>query len=448
MSMSPGAQRRARGEIERLPSGSLRVRVYDGLDPVTKKRRYLVETVAAGPTADREAAEIRDRLLVQVARRRSGRRSKAVDHGSPRPPIGQAGQVEPAAEPAAEAAEPASGPRRGRRRGELTVAAVARIAGVSAPTVSKVLNGRAGVAPETRQRVEALLREHGYQRPEMVQRTPGIEVVFFGMQNDLAVEIMHGVEQVAAEHKLAVSFLDVMRQISTGSWAESLLGRRPTGVITVNLGFTPAQQFLLRAGAIPLVALDPSDQPMRGVPSVVATNWSGGIDAARHLLDLGHRRIAVITGPTERLAAKARLEGVRTALEAAGQALDARLLRFGRSFSFEDGVHHGRELLRLADRPTAVVCGNDLQAFGVYEAARQVGLRIPDELSVIGFDDISYAQWCGPALTTVRQPFAEMGAKAASLVLALAAGQPLPQARAEIETTLIVRASTAPPAAA
>jgi LacI family xylobiose transport system transcriptional regulator len=218
-------------------------------------------------------------------------------------------------------------------------------------------------------------------------------------------------------------------------------------VITVNLGFTPAQQFLLRAGAIPLVALDPSDQPMRGVPSVVATNWSGGIDAARHLLDLGHRRIAVITGPTERLAAKARLEGVRTALEAAGQALDARLLRRGLSFSVEDGLNHGRELLRLADRPTAIVCGNDLQAFGVYEAARHLGLRIPDELSVVGFDDIAYARWCGPPLTTVRQPFAEMGAKATSLVLALAAGQPHPHTRAEVETTLIVRDSTAPPAA-
>jgi LacI family xylobiose transport system transcriptional regulator len=422
MSTSSGRGRRARGEIERLPSGSLRVRVYDGLDPVTKKRRYLVETVAAGPAADTEAERVRDRLLAEAAERRNRRTT------SPEPTP--------------------EGPRRGRRRGELTVSTVARIAGVSAATVSKVLNGRAGVAPDTRRRVEALLRQQGYQRPEMVQRSPGIEVVFFGMQSDLAVDVLHGVEQVAGQHRLAVSFVDVMRQISAGhGWAENLLGRRPTGVITVHLGFTPAQQFLLRAGAIPLVALDPSDQPTPGVPSVVATNWSGGIDAARHLVDLGHRRIAVITGPTERLAAKARLEGVRTALEAAGRALDSRLIRSGLSFSFEDGLAHGLELLRLADRPTAVVCGNDLQAFGVYEAARQVGLRIPGELSVVGFDDIAYARWCGPPLTTVRQPFAEMGAKAAGLVLALAAGRPLAQTRAEVETTLIVRDSTAPPAA-
>ena len=428
MSMPPLPRRRARGEIERLPSGSLRVRVDNGLDPVSKKRRYLVETIAAGPAADREAAETRDRLLAEVAERRNRGGSANAGPGT----VAAAGVT--------------SEPRRGRRRGELTVAKVARIAGVSAPTVSKVLNGRAGVAPETRQRVEALLREHGYQRPETVQRTPDVEVVFFGMQNDVAVEVMHGVEQVAAANGLGVSFVDVMRQISAGHpWAENVLRRRPTGVITVNLGFTPAQQFLLRAGAIPLVALDPSDQPMPGVPSVVATNWSGGVDAARHLLDLGHRRIAVITGPTERLAAKARLEGVRSVLEAAGRPLDARLLRSGLSFSFEDGLNHGRELLRLADRPTAVVCGNDLQAFGVYEAARQVGLRVPEELSVIGFDDIAYAQWCGPTLTTVRQPFAEMGAVAAGLVLALAAGEPLRQTRAEVETTLIVRDSTAPP---
>jgi LacI family xylobiose transport system transcriptional regulator len=302
------------------------------------------------------------------------------------------------------------------------------------------------VALETRRRVEAALREHGYRRPESVMRAAGVEVVFFGMQSNLAVEIMRGVEQVVSEHKLAVGFIDALHQASTGrSWARDLLVRRPTGVIAVHLGFTSEQHDLLAASAIPLVALDPTGEPEHSVPSVGATNWSGGIEATRHLLDLGHRRIAVITGPTERLCARARLAGARAALDAGGVPLDEQLVRTGRWFAFEDGLSHARELLRLPDPPTAVLCGNDLQALGVYEAARQAGLRIPHDLSVIGFDDISYTRWCGPPMTTIRQPVAEMGAAAAKLVLSLAAGQPLTQTRVELATTLIVRDSTAPP---
>jgi LacI family xylobiose transport system transcriptional regulator len=312
--------------------------------------------------------------------------------------------------------------------------------------VSKVLNGRSGVALETRRRVEAALREHGYRRPDSVTRAASLEVVFYGMQSNLAVEVMHGVEQVAGGLKLAVSFTDVLHQAAAGrSWAHELLVRRPTGVITVHLGFTSEQHALLAASGIPLVAVDPTGEPEHPVPSVGAANWSGGIAAARHLLGLGHRRIAVITGPTERMCARARLEGARAAMTAAKVPLDERLVRTGRWFAFEDGLSHGRELLRLPERPTAVLCGNDLQAFGVYEAARQQGLRIPDDLSVVGFDDISYSRWCGPPMTTVRQPLAEMAATAAELVVSMAAGHAPAQTRVELATTLIVRDSTAPP---
>lgn len=412
-----------RGEIETLPSGSLRVRVYDGVDPATGRRRYLSETVPAGPAARLIAAEVRDRLLAEAAHRRAGRAATARTA------------------PARTAA-----PRPGRRRGELTLSSIARLAGVSAPTVSKVLNGHQGVATATRVRVEELLREHGYRRPGAVPRSPLVEVVFYGMQSALAIEVLHGVEQVAGEQRLAVGFVDVMRQMAAGrSWPEDLLRRRPAGVITVNLGFSGGPQSLLRAGAIPLVALDPTDQPGAGVPSVGATNWSGGLDAARHLLDLGHRRIALITGPPDRLAARARLDGIRAALTGAGVPPDERLTRTGRSFTVDDGLDHARELLRLPARPTAVICGNDLQAFGVYAAAAESGLRVPDDLSVVGFDDLEYAGWSGPPLTTVRQPFAEMGAAAARMVLALAAGEPPERTRRELQTTLVVRGSTAPP---
>ncbi|WP_367128791.1 LacI family DNA-binding transcriptional regulator [Saccharothrix sp. HUAS TT1] len=420
-----GKGRQARGEVEQLPSGSLRVRVYAGVDRGSGKRRYLTETVPAGPAAHREAEAVRVRLLGAVEELRN-----PPANGHPAP-------------------DEAEGARRsGRRRGELTVAAVAQLAGVSAPTVSKVLNGRPGVAATTRRRVEAALRDHGYRRPEAVVRAPNVEVVFFGMHSYLAVEIMRGVEQVASGHRLAVGFIDAVRNTPTGrSWAHDLLARRPFGVVAVHLGFTSEQHGLLATSGIPLVALDPLGEPEHSVPSVGAGNWSGAIAAARHLLDLGHRRIAVITGPVDRMCARARLGGVRAAMEGQGVPLDDRLVRIGHWFAFEDGLAHGRELLRLPDPPTAVLCGNDLQALGVYEAARQEGVRVPQDLSVVGFDDISAGRWSGPPLTTVRQPMVEMGAAATELVLALAAGRPPARNRVELATTLIVRDSTAPPRA-
>jgi LacI family xylobiose transport system transcriptional regulator len=339
----------------------------------------------------------------------------------------------------------ADGQRRGRRRGELTVGAIARLAGVSKPTVSKVLNGRAGVASETRRRVEALLREHGYRRPDAVAPSAVLEVVFYGLESHMAVEIVRGIEPVAREHELAVAFTEVPDTASTGrSWAERLLARHPVGVIAVYSAFTPEQHASLAASAIPLVALDPSGEPLHAIPSVGATNWSGGIAAARHLLDLGHRRIGVVGGPPDSLGARARLEGCRAAMDGAGAPLEDGLVRTG-AFTFEQGRELGRDLLDRPDRPTAVLCGNDLQALGVYAAAWRLGLRIPQDVSVVGFDDIDNTRWCCPPMTTVRQPLAEMGTTAARMLLTLAAGGALDQPRVELTTTLVVRESTAPP---
>ncbi|MDQ7908314.1 LacI family DNA-binding transcriptional regulator [Phytohabitans sp. ZYX-F-186] len=379
-----------RGEIEKLPSGSLRVRVYAGVDPVTRKRRYLVETVPAGPTAAMDAEAVRARLVRAVDAHRAGRTA-------PRPP----------APPGDTAATPTATGQRGG--GDLTGATIARLAGVSTATVSKVLNGRSGVAAETRRRVETVLREHRYRRPDTPARTASIEVVFYGMLSHLAVAVLHGVEQIARAHHLSVGFTDVLQLSTHRSWAQDLLARRPTGVVTVHLSSPTEPHALLTASAIPLVALDPTGEPQHPVPSVGATDWNGALAATRHLLDLGHRHIGVITGPPDRLCARARLDGIRAALDAEGVPLDQRLVRTGLWFAYEDGLNHGRELLRLADPPTAVLCGNDLQALGVYEAARQAGRRIPDDLSVVGFDDIAPTLWCGPAMTTVRQPFTENG---------------------------------------
>jgi LacI family xylobiose transport system transcriptional regulator len=251
-------------------------------------------------------------------------------------------------------------------------------------------------ASETRRQVEALLQEHGYRRPGGVVPAASVEVVFFGLESHLAISIMRGVESVVRQQDLVVGFTEVSG-LAAGErpWAEALLARRPVGVIAAHSYHTPWEQALLIASGIPMVALDPSGIPPESVPSVGAANRSGGVAAARHLLELGHSRIAVITGPATSLVARARLEACRAAMDAAGTALDDRLVRTG-EFFFEDGLAHGRDLLAAADPPTAVVCGNDLQALGVYEAARQAGRSIPDELSVVGFDDLDCTNWCGP----------------------------------------------------
>lgn len=297
---------------------------------------------------------------------------------------------------------------------------------------------------QTRRRVETLLRDHGYRRPIPIRMTQGIEVVFFGMLGSIAVDILRGVEEVAGARDLTVGFTDVERRVAAGQpWVEPLLLRRPTGVITVFSGVTAEHRDLLSASGIPLVALDPTGD-LYPIPAVGSSNWGGALAATRHLLDLGHRRIGAITGPVKDLSSRARLDGFRAALDNAGVPCDERLVRHG-VFTFEQGRDLGLELLRLPEPPTAVVCGDDLQAFGVYEAARLTGVRIPDDLSVVGFDDIDQAAWTAPPLTTVRQPFTEMGATAARLVLALPDGEPLIQSRYELGTSLILRASTAPP---
>jgi DNA-binding LacI/PurR family transcriptional regulator len=266
------------------------------------------------------------------------------------------------------------------------------------------------------------------------------------LESHLAVEIMRGVERVARRQGLAVGFTETGgRDDPDRAWTEQVLARRPVGVIVVYSDHTLEQQEQLAASGIPLVALDPTGQPSHSTPSVGATNWSGGMTATQHLLALGHRRIAVIGGPAGYLCARARLDGYRAAMDAAGLGVDESLVRIGQ-FRVEDGLAFGAELLDRPDRPTAIVAGNDLQAIGVYEAARRAGIELPRELSVVGFDDMEYARWCGPPLTTVRQPLVEMGAAAAELVLTLAAGKRPRQTRIELATTLIVRQSTAPAA--
>ena len=332
-----------------------------------------------------------------------------------------------------------------------TLAEIAREAGVSAPTVSKVLNGRADVAPATRNRVEELLRAHGYRRRRAeATRSPLIDLVFHELESAWALEVIRGVENVARDAGLSVVLSESAGRLTPGrTWADQVAARRPHGVILVLSELDESQRALLTSRSIPFVVMDPAGDPGSDVPSIGATNWQGGLAATRHLVDLGHRRIGAISGPSRMMCSRARIDGYRAALETAGVPVDPALIKNG-DFHHESGYRLGLELLRRPDRPTAVFAGNDLQALGLYEAARELGLRVPEDLSVVGFDDLPVARWVGPPLTTVRQPLTEMAEAAARLVLELARGDETTPAatRVELATSLVVRSSTAAPAGA
>lgn len=334
-----------------------------------------------------------------------------------------------------------AGPRR-----RSTLNDIASETGVSLATVSKVINGRPDVSAETRRRVETAIQRHGYQRVRREpEPAPLLELVINELESEWAVEIIRGVQSVARENGLAavVSATEGCYE-PPDSWTHGVVARKPVGVVAVLADLTRAQHAELRSRGIPLVVVDPAGEPLHGVPSVGATNWNGGLAATRHLLSLGHRRIGVISGPTSMLCSRARLDGYRAAMDEAGVAVDPELVRYG-DFHVSAGITEARALLRLPDRPTAIFAGSDLQALGVYQAAREMRLHIPEDLSVVGFDDLPVAAWVGPPLTTVRQPLEAMAIAGARLVLALRAGEESAQTRVELATELVVRESTAAP---
>lgn len=320
---------------------------------------------------------------------------------------------------------------------------IAEAAGVSLSTISKVLNGRNDVSKKTREKVEVLLDESGYvRRRKSRAHAPLIELVFFQLDTAWSMEIIRGVESAAHEMGLNIVLSESGTLHAPGAeWIEGVLRRRPTGVILVLSDLPPEWRMQLRSRSIPFVIIDPAGDPAADVPSVGSANWSGGLQATRHLIDLGHRRIAAITGPTDMMCSLARLDGYRSALGAAGIAVDEDLIRFG-DFQVEGGLTHALSLLNMPDRPSAIFAGSDVQALGVFEAARRLKLRVPEDLSIVGYDDIALAQWFSPPLTTIHQPLKRMGREACRLVTALSRGELTNTPRMDLATNLVVRSST------
>ncbi|MET8155448.1 LacI family DNA-binding transcriptional regulator [Sphaerisporangium sp. NPDC005289] len=334
----------------------------------------------------------------------------------------------------------------------VTVADIAAEAGVSRATVSKVLNGRSDVAPSTRAQIEAMLTARGYvpttrtkRAVPAVRRAGLIEMLFHDAGTPWAAEMIRGAEEAARAARAAIVVSVPDGGPGRGrQWLEDIAGRAPRGIILA-LSELPAADHkrIVRLG-VPAILVDPVGDGESDLPSIGAGNWGGGLAATRHLIDLGHRRIGLITGPMRFLCSQARLAGYRAALERAGIPADEGLIEHG-DFHYASGLRLTLSLLDRPGPPTAVFAANDEQALGVYAAIQQRGLRVPDDLSVVGFDDVPMSQWVTPPLTTVRQPIAELGALAVRTLLAHQDGSGVPEGRVELSTKLVVRASTAPP---
>lgn len=331
------------------------------------------------------------------------------------------------------------------------MADIAELAGVSIPTVSKVLNGRSDVSRATRERIERVIQEQGYVRSAAARALRGgrsglVDVLVHDLESQYHLEVIRGIEEalVRGGMSLVLSALHG-RTRPARQWLEGVKSRGSDAVILVLAASPPEQLAELRRLDIPLIVLDSWGQTDVDVPSVGATNWVGGFSATEHLLSLGHTRIAMIGGPEPLLSSKARAAGYRAAFDAVGAPFNTDLFRAG-DFLADRGAAETHALLDLDDPPTAIFAGSDLQALGVYRALRERGKVVPDDMSVVGFDDLPLAALATPPLTTVRQPLAEMGRMAVEMVLHLLEGEDVQDGRVEMPTSLVVReSSTTPP---
>ena len=341
-----------------------------------------------------------------------------------------------------------------RTRPRTTLAEVASSAGVSVATVSKVVNGRTDVAPATRERVQYLLDRIGYRPRGAAARLavrPAIELAFEGDLHAYSAEIIQGVVDAAAPTGTQV----IVTRRPTGApphedppdeWAHDLADSGVRALIAVTSIMSDEQLAALSRAGVHLVVIDPLELPNVDVTSIGSTNFVGGLSAAQHLLDLGHRRIAFLGGHLGAACNQARMSGFRAALERAGVTAPPEYIRSAH-FMYADGVAGGAALLDLPVPPTAIFAASDEIAVGVMEAARARGLRVPEDLSVVGFDDTQLARMSSPPLTTVRQPLTEMGRVAVRTALRLIDGESIDSHHVELATELIVRKSTARPTA-
>lgn len=332
----------------------------------------------------------------------------------------------------------------------VTIAEIAEEVGVSVPTVSKVLNARPDVAPNTRERVEEALRNSNYRRrqsgaPPASTRGQMLELVLNSIETPWALEIIRGVQRVANKRGYGVVLNELGDEHQpSDEWIRNVLKRRPAGVILVLSTLQEEQQWQLTSRGIPFALVDAYGEPPAGIPTVGSNNWLGGLEATRHLIELGHKRIAMISGPREYPCSRARVDGFRSAHDEADLKWDPKLIKWG-NFNLDGGYEKGMELLSIPNPPTAVFAGSDYQALGLLRACRERNIQVPNDMSIVGYDNLPLSDWVSPQLTTINQPLEAMASTATQMVLETASETSVLPNQIDLSTHLVVRASTAPP---
>ena len=336
-----------------------------------------------------------------------------------------------------------------QRATRTTIRDIARLAGVSVATVSRVVNERPDVAPETRKVVLRVMRAQGFTTNRNARALSGGRTGLIGVTVPFLEEmyftaILAGASEALYEQDqrlvLCPTHHEHAREVTL---LETMMSGTTDGAIVLLPEESSRELHALEAHGFPFVVCDPRQPLDDGIPAVSATHAAGSRAATDHLIGLGHRRIGLITGTAGWLATEERVQGYRLALAAAGLPFAPELLAGG-DFTTGTGYTAGKQLLTLATPPTAIVASNDQLAVGAMRAALERGLRIPTDISIVGFDDTELARSIFPRLTTVRQPLAELGRTSVSLLNRLIDGQRTEALRIELATRLVVRESTGP----
>lgn len=325
---------------------------------------------------------------------------------------------------------------------------VARAAGVSHQTVSRVLNDHASVRPETRARVLEVIDALGYRRNSaaralVTRRSGTIGVVTTRSALYGPTSVLLSVEAAARENGYFVSIVSLVdpNEAAMRGALEHFMDQLVEGVVVIGPSFDFIEAALRVGPRVPMVTVSALAERPEGIYVTAVDHFLGARMATAHLLELGHTEIAHISGPEDSLDANARVRGWRAELESAGLRPGSLIVG---DWTAKAGYAAGQELLRGAGLPKAVFAGNDEMALGLLRALTEHGVRVPKEVSVVGFDDIAGSAFFAPPLTTIKQDFTTLGERCMDLLLAAMAGTG-PTSQALVRPQLLLRASTAPP---